>query len=98
MSRIKANERSRRKQSIVRIVSKYHWRQNDVAYDSLRPAQHFLLFTGAEIIFGFFHEGDCVEELALAPLENGARPGACTGVTKPSSIIFAGKNECFFFF
>lgn len=95
IKRIRANERSRRKQRTVRIVSRYHWRQNDVAYDSLRPAQHFLLFNGVVIIFGFFNEADWIEELAMALLafvNTGARPGAYTGVTRPSSIIFAAKK------
>lgn len=97
IKRIRANERSRRKQRIVRIVSRYHWRQNDVAYDSLRPAQHFLLLTGMDIIFGFFHEDDWIAGLetdASGAFENtGARPGAYTGVTRPSSIIFAAKRK-----
>lgn len=91
IKRIKANERSRRKQSIVRSINKYHWRKNDVAYAPLWPVQHFRLSNWSEIIFGFFQrdDGTAGVETTSCELNIGAKSGENTGVTKPYSISFS---------
>lgn len=92
IKRIRASDRSRRKQRIFRIVNKYHWRQNDVAYAPFGPEQHFRLFILFKSIFGFFHRDDTTATVVGSTgIKIGASSGANTGVTKPPSIILAGK-------
>lgn len=90
-----ANDRSRFKHNIVRLINRYNWHKNDVAYVPL-SLQHFFLSNWSEIIFGFFELFISVEGSAIGFVGVGswnANSGDFIGVIDPSTIINHLKND-----